>query len=201
MLGAVAGGIQDRSLGFLRDPALWSGILSRPRFRFAKSTFFLKDPRVDGSEREPSGPHLAGRRETAFEPNRLHPPRPVPSSVDLQVDGSERGGPGLPGPGDRTTPSEPSCPNHGGVRALSPAGHANDGGTTGLRAPPGIAIPIAPLHWPSRSGALTAPCTSSGAKFARLRSRTEAGSVVVRDYRALETGRRRANRLVLTVTG
>jgi hypothetical protein len=28
-----------------------------------------------------------------------------------------------------------------------------------------------------------------------------AQSAVVRDYRALETGRRRANRLVLTVTG
>src|ERR1035437_2833512 len=72
--------------------------------------------------------------------------------VAPRADVSERGGPGLPGPGDRTTPSEPSCPNHGGVRALSPAGHANDGGTTGLRAPPGIAIPIAPLQPRSHRG-------------------------------------------------
>ena len=56
--GAVARGIQDRSLDFLRDPALWSGILPGRRPRLEKPTLFLKDPRVDGSER--GGPGLPG---------------------------------------------------------------------------------------------------------------------------------------------
>ena len=42
--GAVARGIQDRSLDFLRDPALWSGILPGRRPRLEKPTLFLKDP-------------------------------------------------------------------------------------------------------------------------------------------------------------
>src|SRR5674476_438807 len=118
--------------------------------------FPRRRPRSNGSAREPSGPDPAFGGETALEPNSLPTPERRSGSLKVsprsRVDGSERSGPGLPRARDRTTPSEPSCPNHGGVRALSPAGHANDGGTTGLRAPPGIAIPIAPLQPRSHRG-------------------------------------------------
>ena len=63
-----------------------------------------------------------------------------------QADVSERGGPGLPGPRSRSAASEPSCPYRRRIRALSPAGHANDGDATDQSAPTGIAIPIAPDH-------------------------------------------------------
>jgi len=72
---------------------------------------------------------------------------------------------------------------------------------SGLCATTPAAIPIAPLHWPSRSGSLTAPCTCSDTALEQLRAGLMSQSAVVRDYRTLEVGRRRANRLVLTVTG
>ena len=62
------------------------------------------------------------------------------------MDGSKRSGPGLPGFGDSQATGKPSRPNLRKVRALSPAGHANDGEITSLCALMGIAIPIAPLH-------------------------------------------------------
>jgi hypothetical protein len=52
-----------------------------------------------------------------------------------------------------------------------------------------------------RSGARTAPCTCSDTALEQLRAGLMAQSAVVRDYRTLEIGRRRANRLVLTVAG
>jgi hypothetical protein len=63
----------------------------------------------------------------------------------MEVLCSERGGPGLPGARGRAAAGEPSRANGCGMRALSPAGHANDGEATGLNAPTGTAIPIAPL--------------------------------------------------------
>src|ERR1035438_3121529 len=101
---SVSFSIPARRRAFCPDGNLGSSFRPFPRRR----------PRSNGSAREPSGPHLAGGRETALQPHRLHPPRPVPSSL-------------APG-------------------------------------------------WMAQSA-------------------------VVRDYRALEVGRRRANRLMITVSG
>jgi hypothetical protein len=54
---------------------------------------------------------------------------------DPRVDGSERGGPGLPGARSRKATVEPARTNCRGVRGLSRAGRANDEDTAGLCAP------------------------------------------------------------------
>src|ERR1035437_2657878 len=84
--------------------------------------FPRRRPRSNGSAREPSGPHVAGGGEAAFEPHRLHPSEGRSGGLEPQlprgVDGSKRGGPRLPSAGDRTTPREPSRLNRRRVRSL-----------------------------------------------------------------------------------
>jgi hypothetical protein len=168
------------------------------------------------------------------------------------VDGSRRGGPGLPCPGNRTAQTEPTRPNRHGVRAFRPvyvipppcgAAPISSGRVAG---PTPAAIPIAPVHprfsfsIPNRGRAFcpSGDLGSSNRPFPgkcpqsngsarepsgpHVAGRREAAlephrvyppgrvpsslglgwmaqSAVVRDYRTLEIGRCRANRLVLTV--
>src|SRR5664280_644691 len=52
--------------------------------------FPRRRPRSNGSAREPSGPHVAGGGETAFEPHGLCSPKGVPSDLEPWARGSER---------------------------------------------------------------------------------------------------------------
>jgi hypothetical protein len=80
--GAVARRDQGRTSGFLSQ----SGPVDR-RFDGDLGSSFRpfprRRPRSNGSARESSGSDVAGGREAALQPHRLHPPRRHPSSLEI----------------------------------------------------------------------------------------------------------------------
>ena len=121
--------------------------------------FPRRRPRSNGSARESPGPDLAGRREAALEPHRLHPP--ARRSGSLAATQTPRGWlrarvPGLPDSGDRTAPREPSRLNRHRI-GTSPVSYAGRGP---FRPPVGAATESNPFGFPAGRSPINSPTRS-----------------------------------------
>src|ERR1035437_8039232 len=86
----LPGALARRNWGHSVSFSARRGILTPPHRRAfwadgdlgsSNRPFSMEAPRSNGSARESSGSNVAGRREAALEPHRLHPPRPHPGSL------------------------------------------------------------------------------------------------------------------------